>query len=291
MRITRLGEGVDATHTLSPAAVDRTLSVLRDFHRSIDEHAVARLRAVATSAARDAHNVEEFETATAHVIGVRPEILSGQEEGRLSFAGATAHLPPDRAGPGPVLVVDIGGGSTELVVGRPRAEDGVAVPDAAALSLDIGCVRVSERFLRQDPPSPEDLTLARGAVKDQIVTAKTRLPALAPDSLLVGLAGTVSTLACLERGITEYDRDRVHHAVLMRDAVERWLAILGSEDRRARLAHPGMAVGREDVIVGGVLILAVVMEVFDRASCLVSEDDILDGLAAELLAQGRATRT
>ena len=129
MRITRLGEGVDATRKLSPAAIDRTLAVLRDYRRAMDGHAVARVRVVATSAARDAVNAEEFEAAAADVVGVRPEILSGEEEGRLSFAGATAHLPPDAAGAGPVLVVDIGGGSTELVVGHLGPVDDGSAPD------------------------------------------------------------------------------------------------------------------------------------------------------------------
>ena len=287
MRITRLGEGVDATGKLSPGAIDRTLSVLRDFRRTIDKHAVARLRVVATSAARDAVNVEEFEAAAAEIFDVRAEILSGEEEGRLSFAGATAHLPPDRARSGPLLVVDIGGGSTEFVVGHRGAGNVASVPDVAILSLDIGCVRVSERFLRHDPPAPEDLTRAREAVKEDVVAARASLPPLAPDSVLVGLAGTVSTLVCLEHGITVYDRARVHHATLKRDVVERWLGNLSSEDSHARLARPGMAAGREDVIVGGVLVLAVVMETFGRDLCLVSEDDILDGLAADLLAAPR----
>ena len=283
MRITRLGEGVDATGQLSPAAIDRTLSVLREYRRSLDAHAVTRARLVATSAARDALNADEFMTAAAEITGVLPEILSGEEEGRLSFAGATAHLPSDLAGLGPVLVVDIGGGSTELVVGQPRSAAGDAQPAVSVRSLDIGCVRVSERFLRHDPPGPEDLIRARETVREEIKTARGGLPPLAPDSILVGLAGTVSTLACLELAVTVYDRRRVHHAQLTRDDVERWLRDLASEDSRARLARPGMAQGREDVIVGGVLILAVVMDVFGRDRCLVSEDDILDGLAADLL--------
>jgi exopolyphosphatase/guanosine-5'-triphosphate,3'-diphosphate pyrophosphatase len=284
MRITRLGEGVDVTRRLSPAGIDRTLSVLRDYRRTVDEHAVVRARVVATSAARDALNVAAFEAAAAGITGVRPEILSGEEEGRLSFAGATAHLPPGLVGSGPVLVVDIGGGSTELVVGRPRPPDADSEPEVAIKSLDIGCVRVSERFLRRDPPPDEDVDRARAAVKEEIIAAQAGLPFVAPGSVLVGLAGTVSTLACLERGITGYDRARVHHAVLRDDDVERWLGILSREDSRARLARPGMAEGREDVIVGGVLILAAVMEQFHCGRCLVSEDDILDGLAASLLA-------
>ena len=161
MRITRLGEGVDAARKLSPAAIDRTLAVLRDYRRAMDGHAVARVRVVATSAARDAVNAEEFEAAAADVVGVRPEILSGEEEGRLSFAGATAHLPPDAAGAGPVLVVDIGGGSTELVVGHLGPVDDGSAPALTIRSLDIGCVRVSERFLREDPPGGDEMARAR----------------------------------------------------------------------------------------------------------------------------------
>ncbi len=288
MRITRLGEGVDATRRLSPAAIDRTLGVLRDYRTVMDDHGVVRRRVVATSAARDAVNADEFMVRAAELTGVRPEVLSGDEEGRLSFAGATAHLPPTSVGTSPVLVVDIGGGSTELAVGyapRPGRTQG---PEMMTRSLDIGCVRVSERLLPDDPPRPEQLSWARREVRQQLKAARSDLPALAPDSLLVGLAGTVSALACLEGEITVYDRERIHHAVLARAGVERWLRILSAESARARLDHPGMVRGREDVIVAGVLILAVVMECFERERCLVSEDDILDGIAAELLASARA---
>lgn len=281
MRITRLGEGVDTTHKLAPAAVERTLSVLRDYRRAMDAHGVVRCRAVATSAARDAVNAEEFLGSVTAVVGVPPEILSGDEEGRLSFVGATSRLPADAAGTGPILVVDIGGGSTELVAGASPASDTRTPLDVR--SLDVGCVRVSERFLRHDPPMPEEVAQARRSVEKLVTEAAAHLPELASDGLLIGLAGTVSTLACLEYSITEYDRSRVHHSVLERAHVERWLRLLASEDATARLARPGMARGREDVIVGGVLVLAVVMSVFGRQRCLVSEDDILDGLAAGLL--------
>ncbi len=286
MCITRLGEGVDATHRLSQAAIDRTLSVLGDYRGSMTDHAVACTRVVATSAVRDARNADEFMAAAAAITGVRPEVLSGEEEGRLSFLGATAHLPTDQAGPSPVLVVDIGGGSTELVVGRPGPAG--TASEVAVRSLDIGCVRVSERFLRHDPPHRDEMDRARATLTEEIAGARADLPELTPDSLLVGLAGTVSTLASLELRLTAYDRAQVHHAVMSREDVERWLAILSAEDARSRLERPGMAEGREDVIVGGVLILAVVMESFGRDRCLVSEDDILDGLAAELLASTRA---
>jgi exopolyphosphatase/guanosine-5'-triphosphate,3'-diphosphate pyrophosphatase len=224
----------------------------------------------------------------AEITGVRPDVLSGEDEGRLSFAGATARLPADSAGTSPVLVADIGGGSTELGVGYAPGSGDTPIPEVRTRSLDIGCVRVSERLLPDDPPRPEQLARARDELREELVAARSDLPTLAPDSLFVGLAGTVSAVASLQGAIAVYDRERIHHAVLTRVDVERWLRILSAEDARARLDHPGMVRGREDVIVGGVLILAVVMECFGRDRCLVSEDDILDGLAAELLASGRA---
>jgi exopolyphosphatase/guanosine-5'-triphosphate,3'-diphosphate pyrophosphatase len=287
MRITRLGAGVDATRRLSPAAIDRTLAVLGDYRTAMDDLGVVRRRVVATSAARDAVNAEEFMAGAAEITGVRPDVLSGDDEGRLSFAGATARLPPEAAGTSPVLVADIGGGSTELAVGYAPGSGDTQVPEVRTRSLDIGCVRVSERLLPDDPPRPEQLARARDEVREQLVRARSNLPTLARDSLFVGLAGTVSAVASLEGAIAVYDRVRIHHAVLARTHVERWLRILSDEDAPARLDHPGMVRGREDVIVGGVLILAVVMECFERDRCLVSEDDMLDGLAAELLASGR----
>ncbi len=283
MRITRLGQGVDATHVLSSDAVVRTVSVLRDYRALMDRHGVVRARVVATSAARDARNAAEFLAAALDVIGVRPEILSGLEEGRLSFAGATAHLPPGSAGPGPVLVVDIGGGSTELAAGQlPVDASGSPDPAVAAVSLDVGCVRVTERFVHHDPPRATELAEARRAVDAALTDAEHRLPALDRGGLLVGLAGTVSTLAALDQKLARYDRAAVHHAVLGRAVVAHWLETLAAEDSRSRLARPGMVEGRADVIVGGVLILDAVMARFDRDACLVSEDDILDGLAASL---------
>jgi exopolyphosphatase/guanosine-5'-triphosphate,3'-diphosphate pyrophosphatase len=288
MRITRLGEGVDATRKLSPEAIGRTVSVLGEYRRLMDGHGVVRARLVATSAARDASNAEEFLTAAADATGLPPELLSGREEGELSFAGATAHLPAPLVGPGPVLVVDIGGGSTELVAGivpagpsrpgSPASED----RSVAAVSLDVGCVRLTERFLRHDPPLSSELERARAAVDADLDEARRQLPSLSPGGLLIGLAGTVSTLAALDKRLASYERAAVHHTVLPRAVVAAWLQRLAGEDSRARLARPGMVPGRADVIVGGVLVLDAVMEAFDRASCLVSEDDILDGLVASI---------
>ncbi len=281
MRITRLGEDVDATRMLARDAVARTIAVLGEYRGLMDGHGVVRARLVATSAARDATNVGEFLDAARDVTGVVPEILSGLEEGALSFAGATAHLGDVAIGPGPVLVVDIGGGSTELVAGSPVPSSSAPV-EVSAVSLDLGCVRLTERFLLGDPPSADELAEARRAVEAELVSARAALPSLAPGGLLIGLAGTVSTLAALERRLTDYERAAVHHTVLGRGTVRHWLETLAGEDSAARLARPGMVEGRADVIVGGALILDAVMDVFERAECLVSEDDILDGLAASL---------
>jgi len=282
MRITRLGEKVDATHALSPEAVARTVAVLGEYRRLMDLHGVGRARLVATSAVRDATNAAAFLSAAEDVTGVHPELLSGLEEGALSFAGATAHVPADRVGPGPVLVVDIGGGSTELAAGA-LAPGASRLGAVSAVSLDLGCVRVTERFFGHDPPRADELAEARRVVDAELDGARRALPALAPGGLLIGLAGTVSTLAALERRLARYERAAVHHAVLSRRQVAEWCETLAAEDRHARLARPGMVEGRADVIVGGVLILDAVMDAFDREQCLVSEDDILDGLAASLL--------
>jgi len=284
MRITRLGEDVDATRMLSRPAVARTIAVLEEFRGRMDRHGVVRARLVATSAARDATNAGEFLEAARAVTGVVPEILSGREEGALSFAGATAHLGDVVIGPGPVLVVDIGGGSTELVAGSPASSSSPTQSRAevSAVSLDLGCVRVTERFLVGNPPSADELAEASRIVEAQMIRARADLPRLAPGGLLIGLAGTVSTLAALERRLADYDRAAVHHSVLGAATVRYWLEALAGEDSGARLARPGMVEGRADVIVGGALILDVVMDVFARAECLVSEDDILDGLAASL---------
>jgi exopolyphosphatase/guanosine-5'-triphosphate,3'-diphosphate pyrophosphatase len=283
MRITRLGEGVDATGRLSRDAMDRTLSVLHSYRAIMDDHAVTRTRVVATSAARDATNADEFMWEANQIIGVTPEVLSGEEEGRLSFLGATVDLPEHLVGEGPLLVVDIGGGSTELTVGLPKQ---IGTP--STVSLDIGCVRVTERLLRHDPPEPATLTQARLVVHEEVAAARTTLPPLKAGGVVVGLAGTVSTVTSLEFGVAHYERSLLHHAELSHGAVERWLLVLGTEDAQSRLSRRGMVAGREDVIVGGVLILAVIMDVFGRDRCVYSEDDILDGLAATLWSASRS---
>ena len=272
MRITRLGQGVDSTGRLAAEAIGRTVEVLREFRAVMDRFDVGAVRMTATSAARDASNRDEFFDAAAAIVGVRPELLGGDEEGRLSFAGATAELDPAS---GPWLVVDIGGGSTELVSG----------PDAAGRlravrSLDVGCVRLTERFIAEDPPAASSMAAARAYVDGLIEAAITEEPGLLGARTMVGLAGTVASLAAVEQGLTDYDRGRVHHYDLRRDRVERLLAQLAGTDSAGRRSMAGVEAGRADVIVGGTIVLAAVMDRFGFDRCLTSEADILDGLVA-----------
>jgi len=272
MRITRLGQRVDDTGRLAPEAIERTVAVLREYRSVMDDLGVERARMTATSAARDSANRADFLAAAEEAVGVRPELLSGDEEGRLSFAGATAELNRED---GPFLVVDIGGGSTELIVGTDEP--------VGVVSVDIGCVRLTEKFLHGDPPAPEELSQAISVVHDHLDDVARDLPAVKTAARLVGLAGTVTTMAAVEIGLQTYDRDRIHHFVLTRTAAEDVFRTLATEARADRVHNPGLEEARADVIVGGAVILVTVMRHFGFAECLVSEADILDGLAATLL--------
>ena len=272
MTITRLGQGVDAARRLAPEAVERTVTVLRDYRAVMDRHGVDRVRMAATSAVRDAANRDEFLDAAEAAVGVRPELLDGHEEGRLSFAGATAGLDP--AG-GPFLVVDIGGGSTEFVVGTDEP--------TGVVSVDVGCVRLTEKYLHADPPTPLELSQAISVVHAHLADVKRELPAVTEAARLVGLAGTVTTVAAVEMGLHEYDPERIHHFVLTRAAAEDVFRTLATEARADRVHNPGLEEARADVIVGGAAILVAIMRNLDFDECLVSEADILDGLARSVL--------
>ena len=221
MVITRLGRGVDATGRLDPDAIERTIDVLREYQGLIDEHGVERTRIVATSAVRDASNAEDFFAAASAVVGARPELLSGVEEGELSFAGATAELDP---GDGPFLVVDIGGGSTECMVGTDHVEE--------VRSFDLGCVRLTEKHLEHDPPAPEELSNAIAEATSWFDDLVREVPAVTAARTVVGLAGTISTVASVEIGLAEWDRDVIHHYRLSR------------ERDRGRVPHAGDGVAR-----------------------------------------------
>lgn len=272
MRITRLGQGVNATGRLDPAAIERTLTVLREFRTVIDKHGVTRIRMTATSAARDASNSDEFFVAARDVIGVDPELISGEEEGRLSFLGATADLNPDD---GPFLVCDIGGGSTEFIFGTTEPE--------ATISVDIGCVRMTEAWLHSDPPKPEELSQALSVIELHCDDVLRAIPQIGEAKTFVGLAGTVNAAAAVEIGMTTYDRDKVHHLRMTRAMVEDVFRTLATESVEERKDNPGLEPERADVIVGGMCVLVTVMRRFGLREMLVSESDILDGLAMSLL--------
>jgi len=266
MRITRLGQGVDRTRALAPEAIDRTTAVLREYRAALDEYGVTQVRATATSAARDATNREHFFTAAHDALGVTPELLAGEEEAALSFLGATADLDA----PAPYLVVDIGGGSTEFVLGTEEPE--------GLVSLDIGCVRITEQFLHTDPPAPEELSNAVAVVRDLVADVPRVIPGALEARTLVGLAGTVTTVAAVEQGLPEYDPVKIHHFVLTREAAEDVFRTLATEPAARRAHNPGLEAGRVDVIVGGAAVLVGIFRVLGFDAMLVSEADILDGL-------------
>jgi exopolyphosphatase/guanosine-5'-triphosphate,3'-diphosphate pyrophosphatase len=270
--ITRLGQDVNATGRLADEAVERTLACLRDYREILDRHGVERIRAAATSAARDAANRDEFFDAVEDTIGVRPELLSGIEEGRMSFLGATGDL--DHA-LGPFVVVDIGGGSTEFIVGTDAVE--------GVISVDVGCVRLTEKFLEHDPPLPEELTASISLTDAYLEDVVREVPGVAEARTLVGVAGTITTVAAVELGLATYDRDAIHHFRLTHDAAEDVFRTLATEPRAQRIHNPGLEEARADVIVGGCCVLVALFRRFGFDEMIVSEADILDGLALSLV--------
>lgn len=271
-RITRLGQDVDRLGALAPEAIERTVAVLREFREVMDRHGVEHVRVTATSAARDASNREDFFGAAEEAVGARPELLSGAEEGRLSFLGATSDLNP---ADGPFLVFDLGGGSTEFGFGTSEPEAGI--------SLDVGCVRLTEKYLLHDPPQPEELVAAISVTEAHLADVLLAVPDALSARSFVGMAGTVTTVAAVEIGLEEYDRDRIHHFVLTRGAAEDVFRTLATERRADRIHNPGLEEARADVIVGGCCALVAIMRTFGIDELVVSECDILDGLALSQL--------
>ncbi len=278
LRIVRLGQGVDRTGRIADASLQRVFGAVEEFMAVVLEHDVKRIRFCATSAARDAENSEDFLVGIRERTGVEPEVLGGDEEARLSFAGATRDLPPL---PEPVLVVDIGGGSTELILGNA---DGSIV---AAESLDIGSVRLNERHLASDPPSKDEIAGAEAdidsALDDCSVDSREA-------GAVIGVAGTVTTLAAAVLDLATYDPSLIHHSVLRPDAVQGAVARLLAMEVEQRKALPYMHPGRADVIGAGGLILDRILRRTTVKSMLVSEHDILDGIAwsaAQSQAEGK----
>ena len=273
-RMVRLGEGVDATRLLSAAALERTFAAIDEYADLIAAHDVGRIRFCATSATRDADNAEEFATGVLARLGVRPEVLDGEEEARLAFAGAVAHLqsPPN----GDVLVVDVGGGSTELILGN--AQDG---KPAVACSMDVGSVRLHERHVSADPPTPGDVV----GIAADVELALDQCPIdLSQVSFVIGVAGTVTTVAAGVLDLTSFDADALDQQSLPVAQVQEHIARLVAMTVEQRRALPWMHPGRADVIGAGAVILSRVLAHCGAVELDVSACDILDGIAASLIA-------
>jgi exopolyphosphatase / guanosine-5'-triphosphate,3'-diphosphate pyrophosphatase len=270
MRIVRLGQGVDRTGRLAPEALDRTRAALTDYAATIREHEAERVRMVATSATRDADNRDAFTEMVRAELGVDPEVITGQQEAALTFSGAAGALDEPA---GPLLVVDIGGGSTELV----RGDDGTI----RAHSMDVGCVRMTERHLRDDPPTVEQIAATIADVRAATDQARSDVP-LDGDLTFVGVAGTVTTVAAIALGLDRYDADVIHGSTITAEKIAEVTDRLLRMTHAERAALPVMHPGRVDVIGGGALVLRTLVEQTGVAEVVASEHDILDGIVLSL---------
>ncbi len=269
MVITRLGQGVDETGQIEPEALQRTVSVLARYCRRARALHAERIRVAATAALRDASNREEFQRAVRDHAGSELEVITGEREAALSFLGATRGLDA----PSPFLVLDIGGGSTEFVVGDDRPE--------ASVSTQMGSVRLTERFVRHDPPADEELRLAEMAIADVLDEVEDAVP-VGDARTLVAVAGTATTVQAINLGLPFYDPEANHRTWLPLEDAQRVLAELAGMTTPERAGLPVMAPGRADVITQGALILVTVMRRFGFERALISETDILDGLLLEM---------
>ncbi|MGY2081416.1 Ppx/GppA phosphatase family protein [Modestobacter sp. SYSU DS0657] len=280
MEVVRLGQGVDATGRLAPEAIERTRRVLAEYAAQARELGAERVRMVATSATRDAANRADFEQMVLTTLGQLPDVVPGVEEAELSYLGATASLTAAASAHGsaaprpPFLVVDIGGGSTEFVLGDAG---GVR----AARSVDVGCVRLTERHLHSDPPPPDEVQGAEADVRAALDLVRAAVP-VQEAVTLVGLAGSVTTVAALALELPGYDPDAIHGSRIPVGAVRSVTAGLLSATRARRAASPVMHPGRVDVIGAGSVVLRVIMDALDFDEVVVSEHDILDGIALRL---------
>ncbi len=271
MSIVKLGEGVDKNKAFLPDAISRTLAALKVFAAEIAEAKVAKVRFCATSATRDAQNRDEFLIPVAQILGITPEVITGDEEAKLSFLGATQALSKSD---GPFLVVDIGGGSTEFVFGSDHVD--------AARSVNIGCVRMSERHFKNDPPTQSEIEGARVDIKNAITLAAEVVP-IKSAKTLVAVAGTATTVAAAALNLEKYDSELIHLAKISAKETRRvsdWLLTLTRQER-SDLGY--MHLGRVDVIAAGSLVLAEIIEATGLTNFIASENDILDGMVWSML--------
>ncbi|WP_329218006.1 Ppx/GppA family phosphatase [Streptomyces sp. NBC_01485] len=278
MTIVRLGQGVDRTGRLAPEALERTFAACREYAAAVKEHGAERLRFVATSASRDAENRDEFVRGVLDVLGVEPEVITGDQEAEFSFTGATKELKGRADLAKPYLVVDIGGGSTEFVVGDEHVQ--------AARSVDVGCVRMTERHLVvdgkvTDPPTAEQIAAMRAGIETALDLAERTVP-LSEARTLVGLAGSVTTISAIAQELPAYDSAAIHHSRVPYDKVREITEWLLRSTHAERAAVPSMHPGRVDVIAAGALVLLTIMERTGADEVVVSEHDILDGIVWSL---------
>ncbi|MET7603102.1 Ppx/GppA phosphatase family protein [Streptomyces avermitilis] len=275
MTIVRLGQGVDRTGRLAPEALERTFAACREYAAIIKEHGAEKIRFVATSASRDAENRDEFVRGVIDILGVEPEVITGDQEAEFSFTGATKELTGRDDLARPFLVVDIGGGSTEFVVGDDHVR--------AARSVDIGCVRMTERHLVHDgqvvdPPTSDRIEAIRADIAAALDLVEQTVP-LHEARTLVGLAGSVTTISAIAQNLPEYDSVAIHHSRIPYDRVREITEWLLASTHAERAAVPSMHPGRVDVIGAGALVLLSIMERIGAREVVVSEHDILDGIA------------
>ena len=276
LRIVRLGQGVDGSGRLAPEAIARTETALQDYADLVRHHHAAAVRMVATSATRDAANRNEFAAMVTNVLGVPPEVISGEEEAALSFMGAVHSLPDVK---GRVVVADIGGGSTELIAGPADESAPLQVH-----SMDVGCVRMTERHLRADPPGADQIAATVRDVRHALDRAALDV-SLDEPAALIGVAGSVTTVAAMAMGLDGYDPGRIHGAAIPADAVAAVTTMLLAMTHDERATLPVMHTGRIDVIGGGALILRTVMETTGASEVVASEHDLLDGIVLRLAGQ------
>jgi exopolyphosphatase/guanosine-5'-triphosphate,3'-diphosphate pyrophosphatase len=282
MTIVRLGEGVDRTGRLAPQALERTFAACRAYAEIIERHGAERTRFVATSASRDAENRDDFVRGVVDILGVEPEVITGDQEAAFSFTGATKELTGRTDLRRPFLVADIGGGSTEFVLGDDRVR--------AARSVDVGCVRMTERHLVRDgavtdPPTAGQVAAMRADIESALDLAEKTVP-LREAHTLVGLAGSVTTVSAIAQDLPGYDSAAIHHSRISRERVREISDWLLRSTHAERAAVPSMHPGRVDVIAAGALVLLAVMERVDAREVVASEHDILDGIAWSLAADG-----
>jgi exopolyphosphatase/guanosine-5'-triphosphate,3'-diphosphate pyrophosphatase len=268
--ITRLGEGVDRDRKIGPEPLRRTVAAIAGYVENARALHTDVIRIIATSAVRDSANRDDFMVAVKRSTGLAPVLLTGDQEAQLGFLGATL----DVSAPPPYLVVDIGGGSTELVRGTAKAE--------RFISVDMGSVRMTERHIHGDPPQHREIeAVARDA--DAHLDDAARVLGSGTSHTMIGLAGTMTTIVAIALGLERYNRDAIHHSSLARDQVASIRDRLTSMTNAQRRALPAMPSGREDLIVAGIVILERVMDRFGFNDCLVSETDILDGVAIDVM--------